>query len=278
VPKALAKSSLHSAEMGILAGRHVVVTRPSGQAAHLAARLIELGAEPVLFPVLEIRDIEDIRPLLDVAIRLDQFDLAVFVSPNAIDKALGIILPRRNWPPGLQAAAVGKMSEQALAQQGIVNVISPPLRFDSEALLELPELTVVSGKRVVIFRGDGGRDVLGETLVARGARVEYVTCYRRLRPQRDAAPLLKLWEAGKLDAVILTSSEGLRNFFDMIGHLGQAWLKKTPLFVSHARIAAQAELLGLHRTIATASGDEGLIEALVQYYESNGTQPNHLPA
>lgn len=264
--------------MGILAGRHVVVTRPSGQAAHLATRLLELGAEPVLFPVLEIRDVEDIRPLLDVAIRLDQFDLAVFVSPNAIDKALGIILPRRTWPAGLQAAAVGKISEQALARQGIVNVISPPLRFDSEALLELPELVAVNGKRVVIFRGDGGRDVLGETLVARGAQVEYVTCYRRLRPQRDAAPLLQLWEAGKLDAVTLTSSEGLRNFFDMIGHLGQAWLKKTPLFVSHARIAAQAQRLGLHQTIAAAPGDEGLIEALVQYYESHGTQPNRLPA
>lgn len=264
--------------MGILAGRHVVVTRPSGQAAHLATRLLELGAEPVLFPVLEIRDVEDIRPLLDVAIRLDQFDLAVFVSPNAIDKALGIILPRRTWPAGLQAAAVGKISEQALARQGIVNVISPPSRFDSEALLELPELVAASGKRVVIFRGDGGRDVLGETLVARGAQVEYVTCYRRLRPQRDAAPLLQLWEAGKLDAVTLTSSEGLRNFFDMIGHLGQAWLKKTPLFVSHARIAAQAQRLGLHQTIAAAPGDEGLIEALVQYYESHGTQPNPLPA
>lgn len=265
--------------MSALAGRHVVVTRPLGQATHLASRLVELGAEPVLFPVLEIRNIEDIRPVLDVAIRLEQFDLAVFVSPNAIDKALGIILPRRTWPPGLRAVTVGKMSEQALVRHGITGIISPPLRFDSEALLDLPQLIDVAGKRVVIFRGDGGRDILGETLTARGAEVEHVACYRRVRPLRDAAPLLKLWEAGQLDAVILTSSEGLRNFFDMIGHLGQAWLKKTPVFVPHARIVAQAHLLGLYeKTIATAPGDKGLIEALVQYYESHGTDRNNFSA
>ena len=78
-----------------LAGRHVVVTRPAGQAAHFATALTEAGAIPVLYPVLEIRDIEDTGPVLDVAIRLDSFDLAVFVSPNAIEKALALILPRR---------------------------------------------------------------------------------------------------------------------------------------------------------------------------------------
>jgi uroporphyrinogen-III synthase len=78
-----------------LAGRHVVVTRPAGQAAHFATALTEAGAMPVLYPVLEIRDVEDVAPLLDVAIRLDGFDLAVFVSPNAIERALNVILSRR---------------------------------------------------------------------------------------------------------------------------------------------------------------------------------------
>jgi uroporphyrinogen-III synthase len=50
------------------------------------------------------------------------------------------------------------------------------------------------GKRVIIFRGEGGRELLGETLKQRGAAVEYVSCYRRARPQLDPAPLLKLWE------------------------------------------------------------------------------------
>ncbi len=253
-----------------LAGRHVVVTRPAGQAAHFATALIEAGAIPVLYPVLEILDIEDTAPVLDAAIRLDTFDLAVFVSPNAIEKALALILPRRSWPAALRVAALGKSSQRELARNGIRDVISPALRFDSEALLELPELTDVRGKRVIIFRGDGGREVLGDTLKSRGASIEYVTCYRRTRPQLDPAPLLKLWEVGQLDAVTLTSSEGLRNFFDMLGRLGQAWLKKTPAFVPHVRIAEQAQALGLTRVIATEPGDDGLMAALMQYFAPHG--------
>lgn len=253
-----------------LAGRHVVVTRPAGQAAHFATALGEAGAIPVLYPVLEIRDIEDLAPVLDAAIRLDSYDLAVFVSPNAIEKALALILPRRPWPAALRVAALGKSSERELARHDIHDVISPPLRFDSEALLELAELTDVQGKRVVIFRGDGGREVLGDTLKARGATVEYVTCYRRERPQLDPAPLLKLWEQGQLDAVTLTSSEGLRNFHDMIGRLGQAWLKKTPAFVPHLRIAEQAKALGLTKVIPTEPGDDGLMAGLMQYFASHG--------
>lgn len=253
-----------------LAGRHVVVTRPAGQAAHFATALTEAGAIPVLFPVLEISNIEDPSPLLDAAIRLDSFDLAVFVSPNAIQKALAVILARRGWPAGLRVATIGKSSERELARHGIVDVISPPLRFDSEALLELPELMDMAGKRVIIFRGDGGREVLGDTLQARGASIEYLSCYRRGRPRLDPSPLLKLWEQGRLDAVTLTSSEGLRNFFDMVGRLGQAWLRKTPAFVPHVRIAEQAQALGLAQVIPTGPGDEGLMIGLVQYFASNG--------
>lgn len=253
-----------------LTGRHVVVTRPAGQAAHLATALTGQGAIPVLYPVLEIREIEDLAPVLDAAIRLDGFDLAVFVSPNAIEKALALILPRRSWPATLPVAALGKSSERELARHGIHHVVAPPLRFDSEALLELPELTEVQGKRVIIFRGEGGRELLGDTLRSRGATIEYVTCYRRSKPLIDPAPLLKLWEEGQLDAVTMTSSEGLRNFVDLVGRLGLAWLKKTPVFVPHQRIAQQAQTLGLAKVVATGPGDDGLLAGLMQYFATHG--------
>jgi uroporphyrinogen-III synthase len=255
-----------------LSGRHVIITRPVGQAGHLATLLVEQGAHPVFFPVLEIHDCADITPVLEAAIALDTYDLAVFVSPNAIEKALDIILPRRAWPAHVPAIALGKMSEQALMHRGVTRVISPPLRFDSEALLELPELVAAKGKRIIIFRGDSGRELLGETLVARGAKVHHVACYRRLVSKTDPGPLLKRWEAGTLDAVTLTSSEGLRHFFAMIGHLGQAWLKKTPVFVTHQRIATQASALGLTQVIPTPPGDDGLLAELMQYYAHYGTR------
>lgn len=255
-----------------LAGRQIVVTRPSGQAEHLATLLLEEGAEPVFFPVFSIQPCADITPVVEAAVALDSFDLAVFVSPNAIEKALDIILPRRAWPQHLPCVAVGKMSEQALLGRGMKRVISPTLRFDSEALLELPELMAVEGKRIVIFRGDTGRELLGDTLTQRGAVVQRVACYRRLPTDADASVLLKRWEAGVLDAVTLTSSEGLRYFFASVGHLGQAWLRKTPTFVTHQRIAAQALELGLKQVIPTAPGDDGLIRELMQYYAHHGTR------
>ncbi len=251
---------------GRLRGRRIVVTRPAGQYERLAELIRAEGGEPVVFPVLEILDAADLRPLAAAADRLEQYDLAVFISPNAVDKALNVIRGRREWPPGLKAATVGRGSEKALRRYGVAEVIVPAGRFDSEALLDCPELTDVAGRRVVVFRGDGGRELLGDRLRSRGASVDYVECYRRARPNADVTPLLRAWGRGEIDAVTLSSSEGLRNLFDLLGKLGQQWLKRTPLFVPHARIAETARALGCERVIETAPGDEGIAAALAGFW------------
>lgn len=248
-----------------LGGRTIVITRPAGQAAHLAERLVALGARPLLFPVLAIEDI-DPQALLDVAIRLDSYDWAVFVSPNAVEKALAVILARRAWPRGLRVATVGESSKQALISRGIVDVLAPVDRFDSEALLALPEFADVAGRRVVIFRGESGRDLFGDALRLRGALVDYVACYRRVMPRISPDRLLRQWEAGQLHAVTLTSSEGARNFWQMIGKLGQGFWRHTPTFVPHARIMEQVQALGIREVILTPPADAGLIEGLLRYF------------
>lgn len=248
-----------------LTGRHVVVTRPAGQAGTLAAAIRAAGGIPVCFPVLAIRALEDTRPLADLARRLEEFDVAVFISANAVEHGLGTILALRAWPPGIAVAAIGKSTERAAARFGIRDVIAPRVRFDSEALLEAPQLAqpAIRGKRVVIFRGDGGRELLGDTLVARGATVEYVTCYRREAPRADPAPLLELWARGALDAITFTSSEGLRNLWDMLDEEGRTRMRETAAFVPHPRIAEQAHALGLHDVRLTGPGDDGLLAGLV---------------
>jgi len=252
--------------LATLRDRRIVVTRPAGQADTLAGMIASRGGRALVFPVLEIRDVEDVRPLLGVIDRLDSFDLAIFISPNAVNKAMNLIQPRRAWPAALPAGAVGRESEKQLRRHGVERTIAPQGRSDSEALLALPELHAMAGKRVVIFRGDGGRELLGDTLTARGATVEYAECYRRARPAGDVTPLLTAWARGEIDAVTITSSEGLANLFDMVGKLGQQWLRRTPLFVPHERIAGNARMLGLEKVILTEPGDAGLVAGLEAFF------------
>lgn len=253
-----------------LQGRNVVITRPEHQAHELAAMITEAGGATMLFPVLEIRDVEDLKPLIAIVERLDEFNLAVFISPNAVMKAMNLITGRRALPRGLRCAAIGRASVKELKRFGATDVIAPARRFDSEALLEMPELQQMTGRRVVIFRGDGGRELLGDTLKARGAHVEYAECYRRACPTLDPAPLLDAWARHELDAITITSSEGLRNLYKMIGAPARKSLRKTPVFVPHPRIAEVARELGLTRVIVTEPADDGLVKGLKEYFAAGG--------
>jgi uroporphyrinogen-III synthase len=251
-----------------LAGKSVVVTRPAHQSQAIARLIRTAGGRPILFPAIEIRDIEDLGPFTQLVDRLDEFDLAVFVSPNAVERALSLISARRAFPRRLQVAAVGGGSMSALERFGITDVVAPPGRSDSEALVELPAFAAMNGRRVVIFRGAGGREMLGATLRERGAVVEYAECYRRVKPEIDPARLLQAWSRKGVDAITVTSSEGLRNFADMIGPEGRARLPATPLFVPHPRIAEAAHGLGVKRVIVTGPGDEGMVVGLTAYFRA----------
>ena len=252
-----------------LAGRGVVITRPAGQSDNLARLVREAGGEPMAYPAIVIEDIDDTKPLDAQIDRLDDFDLAIFVSPSAVERAMARILPRRTFPQALRCAAIGAGGAGALERHGVMQVVKPTPndgRADSEALLATPFLSDVQNKRVLIFRGEGGRELLSDMLRARGALVEYAVCYRRGKPAFDPAPLLADLCAGRVHAVIATSSEGLRNFHAYLGEIGAARMRNTSLLVSHPRIAKAAYALGLTRVIESASGDSALTAALVRHF------------
>ncbi len=253
----------------LLAGVNVLVTRPAHQAKDLADGIYAMGGRFILFPVLEIADVEDVQPLLEIIARLSEFDLAIFVSPNAVNKTMHLIQANRTLPPKMKIAVVGKGSANALKQFGVTDIIVPTKRNDSEALLDQNELQQMKNKRVVIFRGNGGRKLLGDILIERGAILEYAECYHRGKPSVDVTSLLTAWSHDNLNAVTITSSEGLDNLFDMMGQLGQQLLKTTPLFTAHERIAQKARDLGVAEVILTSAGDEGLIQGLIDYFSSN---------
>lgn len=252
---------------GPLAGRTIVVTRPVAQAGGLAEAIVAAGGHPLIFPLLEISPAADPQPLHKAVARLADYALAIFISPNAVDHALPSILAHGPWPAALIPAAVGQGTVKALLDHGIAGCVAPRQRFDSEALLALPELAAerLAGRRVALFRGDGGRELLADTLRERGAEVDCVTCYRRTGPSASPDPLLSAWRAGRLDALTVSSSEGLRYLVDCLDAEGRYFLQKTPLFVPHARIAENARALGLNNIILTEAADSGIMAGLGAY-------------
>src|SRR5688572_19374017 len=144
---------------GPLAGRRILVTRPREQAAGLAALIREAGGEPILFPAIEIGDLADLSAFDAIADRLEAFDLAIFISPTAVQRALDLLQARRKgrpWPARLQVAAIGRSTARELQRRGFPGVLAPAVEADSEALLALPALPAlanVAGRRVVVFRG-----------------------------------------------------------------------------------------------------------------------------
>ncbi len=250
---------------GALAGRRVLVTRPREQAQALERLVREAGGEPVCVPAIEILPLADPAPFHALAARLAQFDLAIFISRNAVCRALDL-LGGRPWPAGLKVATVGQGSRAELEKRGFADVIAPAgaaARSDSEALLALPALAAVRGRRIVIFRGEGGRELLGRELAARGASVEHAACYRRVAP--DAAAMRSAW-AGGMDAVTVSSAEGLANLLAMLGEDAARRLSGIPLFVPHPRVAGEAQRRGLARVIVAGPGDAEMAAALVAHF------------
>lgn len=256
-----------------LTGVRVLVTRPRDQAQNLARLIEQRGGEAVLFPAIEIAEPRDTQALLGVIDRLGEFALIIFISPNAVNRTMNLILARGGLPPGARVACVGRGSARELKHFGIENPLVPPDRFDSEALLELPELRAVTGRRIVIFRGDGGRELLGDTLEARGAKIEYAECYRRVRPNADTTPLLRRWARGEIDIVSATSAQGLHNLYDMLGEAGQPWLVRTPVVVVSERMREICRELGFKNEsrLAAPASDEAILEAIEAWHAAQKT-------
>lgn len=249
-----------------LQDKRILVTRPAAQAGKLAAMITKQGGQPIRFPLLEIGPAADTLPLHRAMAQLEDYALAIFISPNAVIFSVPLILSRRPWPVTLQAAAIGQSTVAQLAACGIGRVIAPTERYDSEALLDLPEFQAkrVAGQKVLILRGNGGRELLADTLRERGAEVEAVTCYHRSAPV-DGSLVMSLLHHERLDALTISSSEGLRNLLALLDADGCERLRTLPVFVPHQRIAEMAAELGLQNLVLTGPADAGIIKSLNEF-------------
>ena len=249
---------------GTLDNTGVLITRPAHQADHLMS-LIELaGGQSFLFPTIEIQPLET-AALQQALTHLPQADIAIFVSANSVTFGFEAMAAHRvSLPTGLSLAAVGATTARALEARARAPDIVPDEDFRSESLLAHPALQQIKGKRIFIFRGEGGRELLGTTLLERGALVEYAECYRRAKPDTDAATIEQHWAAGEIDVVTATSVEGIKNLFDLLGAKGKALMQNTAIVVISQRMADACRSIGLKGPIqiAAEASDSAIVDAL----------------
>nr|VFK55042.1 MAG: uroporphyrinogen-III synthase [Candidatus Kentron sp. TUN] len=252
-----------SEQAGKLAGVGVWVTRPIRQAGTLAQRIEEEGGHVIRLPVIAITDVDDRKPVMALMDRLNDFDLAIFVSANAVRKGLEYVGGAGNWPAQVRIAPIGKATEKALEQIGLSCAFQPRPPYNSESLLAVPELQteVITGSRVIIFRGVGGRALLGETLTARGACVEYAEVYRRRLPQWVGTVPIP-WN--RIEVIVVTSGEGIENLFTMANDEERKRLLRTPLVVISKRMAELVKQSGSRCSpiVADNASDAAILAAL----------------
>jgi uroporphyrinogen-III synthase len=249
-----------------LAGLGVLITRPREQSEAFAERLARLGARPVIFPALAIAGPSDPDAFAARLAEADAYDTVIFISPNAVEKTLPALRAAHpDWPGTRRVAAVGQGTARALRARGIDEVLAPDAASGAAALLAMPALREPPPRRVLIVRGEGGRDELALGLAALGAEVGHAVAYRRVRPEADNRELLDLWRAGGIGAVVVTSTEILDNLIALLGPEGTALLRATPLFTHHARIAEAARARGVATVVEAASDEQGLIDALLAF-------------
>jgi len=199
-----------------LNGACVLVTRPEHQAENLSRLIEQRGGIAVRFPTLEIVSRDDDRIKSTLA-NLDGFRWVVFISANAVNFALKANSGKIPRTKSVRFAAVGQATAQAMKMAGLPVDLVPEYGYNSEALLEMPQLQQVEGQNCLIVRGEGGREQLATTLRSRGAEVDYLEVYKRIIPRMDSSPVVELLAQHRLDVITVTSAEALQNLSLMLG-------------------------------------------------------------
>lgn len=235
-----------------------LVVRPAAQANQLVQMLRQLGHAPLCCPLLETRPGCDLPHLGEM---LREADLVIAVSMHAVHFAHYFLLQTGQTWPHIDYFAVGQASADAFAEAGIQALCPADPR--SEGLLALPALQGVSGRRVLILRGNDGRDLIARTLASRGALVHYCATYERHYPDLDGDALTRHWQAAGLDSLLITSGELLQRLLALVPGPQHPWLYDRLLVVPSPRVAEMAEGAGFTRiVIAQGASNQALVAAL----------------
>jgi len=246
----------------------MLVTRPVHQAAALSALVRASGCNVYEFPGIEIRPAQNHASLQAKLKTISHCNIAIFISPNAVTYGIRAIIESvGSVPPTLRLACVGAGTITALQAAGYQCHIHPEDNFNSESLLEIPDLGNVKEKKITIFRGNGGRDKLYTVLTGRGAHVEYIECYERVEPATNIEPIILQLENNNIDIISFTSADAARNIAHMLRDRAVTLLFKLPVIAISQRVADICRELGYTSDILVAekATNEAIVECLTNW-------------
>jgi uroporphyrinogen-III synthase len=245
----------------------LLLTRPAEESIALAATLADAGIFSSSLPLLEIEAVPVSAAQRSQILDLDHYCAVIVVSKPAA--RLGLDLVDRYWPqPPLQAwFSVGAATAQILEDHDL-NVTCPAVGDDSEALLQLPQLQAVIAKpdaRVLIMRGEGGRELLAERLSELGASVDYLELYRRSLPEYPAGTLSHKVRERRLNGLVVSSGQGFEHLRQLAGD-DWSHLSQLTLFVPSPRVAGMAQAAGARNVVdCRGASAAALLAALREY-------------
>ena len=245
-------------------GAKILVTRPALQTTGLIQLIESHNAEPVVFPTIEILPLARSHKITTYLSNLSHYQWLIFISTNAVNFALQANNGKISDFKQAKIASVGKATAKALENAGLKVDLVPSIGFNSEALLESPELQNIQEQTFLIIRGEGGREILADTLRQRGAKVDYLEVYKRVMPKIDNSNIIALLKQQQLAAITITSGEALHNLFAILGSTVHAELLQTPLIVISERLKHLANDLGFQQVLVSASpADTAIIDTVI---------------
>ncbi len=239
----------------------ILVARPGLSGELLCQSIKNSGGVALHFPFVEIKTNTQNTTLLN---SLRKPDVIIAVSQYAVSSAQELLSKeKKSWPKGCVYLGVGQKTAQELSKTIQQNVHYPKIS-DSEHLLQLAELQQVKGKSIIILRGNGGRELIEQTLTSRGANVTYEEVYVRTKLPISFQSDIKQWQDSHIDTLIVTSGEQLEHLFSCVALAHETlWLFKQTLIVPSERILQQAKDYGfLHVTNAKGASNTQLLAAL----------------
>lgn len=130
--------------------------------------------------------------------------------------------------------------------------------------LVMQDQLIIDGKRALILRGNGGSEVLEQTLFQRGVQTTYCECYRRSPIYYNGEEQSQLMQILGIDTLVITSGEMLQQFYQLIPEYYRCtWLKKCKIIVVSTRLAMIACQLGWTNIIVAKAADNDTLMSVL---------------